>query len=86
MAYIVKTNKGYIKRTSQFGPFHGNIVLTQDRDDALRFSKAGDAAARAIVAEWRTRAARPEHTGWDAHEGRDFKKFDGPLTAKAEEY
>lgn len=84
MAFIVKTNKGYVKRTAKFGPFYGNIVLTENKDDALRFSKQADAETRASVVEWRTRIADPSATRWDNNEGYDRKKF-GTLTAEVEE-
>ena len=77
MSYIIKTNKGFIKRTSNFGPFYGSIVLTQDRTEALKFSRENDALIRADVAAWRT--------GTDGYE-HDLKKFGGPLTATVEEY
>jgi hypothetical protein len=86
MAYVVKTQKGYIKRTSHFGAFHGSIVLTDDVNEAFRFTRKSDAEARGGVAAWRTR--EPDDRGqWDSRGGypHDIKKFGGALTYTVEE-
>lgn len=84
MAYVVKTNKGYIKRTSQFGQFHGSIILTDDSREALRFTRIDDADRRGWVAAWRTQEG--DGSGhWKTGKGRDYDKFDGPLTFTIEE-
>lgn len=84
MAYVVKTQKGYIKRTSHFGAFHGSIVLTDDVNEAFRFTRKSDAEARARVAEWRTRQEATSDS-WDRHAGYDLKKFGYTLIATVEE-
>lgn len=84
MAYVVKTQKGYIKRTSHFGAFHGSIILTDDVNEAFRFTRRSDAEKRGGVATWRTRQAE-EHGGWDRHAGYDLPKFGETLTYTVEE-
>ena len=85
MPFIVKTSKGYIKRTSNFGAFHGNVVLTDDVQEAFRFTRQSDAENRAGVLRWRTRPAVPKEDGrWDFNEGYEHKKF-GQLEPVVEE-
>lgn len=81
MVFIIKTQRGYIKRTSNFGTFHGSIVLTDDAAEAKRFSRKADAEARARVAEFRTKEA--DNLGkWYSREGFDRKKFGETLTTE----
>ena len=84
MKYRIKTNKGWIKRTSQFGQFHGNIVLTNDPSDALLFTREKDAKTRAAVARARTKEADDEGR-WYSQRGRDYAKFGGTLVCTVEE-
>lgn len=48
--WVVRVGEGFfIKRTSQFGMFHGSIYLTVDREDARIWSREGDAKDKADV-------------------------------------
>ena len=84
MPFVIKTPKGYVKRTSNFGAFHGNIVLTDAIEEAFRFTRKHDAERRGDVLVHRTRpVVHPdpgaERQWWHGYEGRDHKKF-GALT------
>lgn len=84
MPYVVRTQKGFIKRTSNFGAFHGSIVLTQDIAEAYRFTRKSDAENRAYTTELRTRQAGTEGAVY-SREGYDLKKFGEALITKIEE-
>ena len=84
MPFLVKTNKGYIKRTSNFGMFHGSIILTDDSAEAYRFTRKHDAHQRGLTAMGRTKEADGRGM-WYSEQGRDYEKFGGPLTFTLEE-
>lgn len=84
MSFVIKTSKGYVKRTSNFGLFHGSIVLTDNKDDAYRFTRKADAERRADTARARTKEADDEGR-WYSQRGLDYVKFGGPLTTEIEE-
>lgn len=84
MSFVIKTSKGYVKRTSNFGLFHGSIVLTDSKDDAYRFTRKRDAEVRAGVVRSRTKEADNEGR-WYSQQGRDYIKFGGPLITEIEE-
>jgi hypothetical protein len=74
MPFLIKTQKGFVKRTSNFGAFHGSLVLTQDIAEAYRFTRKNDAQKRAYTAEYRTK--QPDNEGkWYSGAGRDLAKF-----------
>ena len=75
MPFVIKTDKGYVKRTAKFGPFHGSVVLTDDVEEAFRFTRREDAERRAGVLKWRTRPASPNSDRWDNTAGYEHKKF-----------
>lgn len=83
MPYIIKTQKGYVKRTSNFGAYHGRVVLTDDVTEALRFTRLNDAERRARVLEGRTHPPN-SHPSWP-FPGRDHAQF-GQLTAEVLEH
>lgn len=85
MAYIIKTQKGYIKRTSDFGPFYGRIVLTNDVNEAKRFTRKKDADERLRTAMFRTRPAEPDSKAWHNMEGTEHRKFGEQLFGSVEE-
>lgn len=54
MAYIIRIgDRHYIKRTSDFGAFHGSVVITDDIEDARRFTRKADANRRQNCLIWR---------------------------------
>ena len=73
MVFIIAVRNGgaerFIKRTSFFGYFHGNIVLTAEMADAFRFTRKRDAESREQVFRWRI-----------AEYDFDEKKFGGSTT------
>ena len=55
--YTIQINDNqYIKYTSKFGPFYGSIVLTNKKEEAIRFSKEKDAVTRKDVYLWRIKS------------------------------
>lgn len=87
MPFVIKTEKGYVKRTSNFGMFHGNVVLTNDEAEAFRFTRMKDAIQRADVLVHRTRPitepAEGEPCRWyHGHAGFDHVKFGGQLSCE----
>lgn len=87
MPYVIKTPKGYVKRTSNFGMFHGSIVLTEDVADAYRFTRKTDAERRGQTLMFRTRALGDERfASWARpYSGTEHDKFGGPLSFELEE-
>lgn len=51
--FIVKVNHLYIKHTSEFGCFHGSIVLTDKKREAKMFTRRQDAKIRASTLKFR---------------------------------
>ena len=54
MGYMIKLGEGYwVKRTARFGAFHGEIYITDNRADALIFTRKSDANSRADILAYR---------------------------------
>ena len=53
--YIVKIDDNFIKYTSKFGPFYGNIVTTQNEKEARLFSRERDAKTLVSTINYRLR-------------------------------
>ena len=53
--YIVKIDDNFIKYTSKFGPFYGNIVITKEEKEARLFSREKDAKSLVSTINYRLR-------------------------------